>query len=420
MKRIFLSIIAAALISLGATPLSGLALAAGLSVSGGGEKVAGQNFTVTVVASGAEFDSLQGTISVSGPVTIVSFGTGSATWLPGKAPGNGTNFVGITSPTSKLTVATITLKGTKEGKGSVTASNVKLARNGAYVGTSGGSTSFTIGRAPTPPGSVTVTSSSHPNPDDSYEANMVLLAWEPPANGSNGYGTAFDQVATTVPAEKVTTTDKTASHGPLAVGTYYFHIRPNNKDGWGPTTHFKVTVKPTTDATLATPAITSVSLTNDYQNDITQGTLTGVTFNGTGPIDYAIGLTFSPEIPLPAEKYPAPVVDAEGRWSLTITDPVKVGFYTLTAQGRKDSLVSPVSPKVAVEVTAGLGGTVRLITDADATETYKTAQAAEATRVASARSRQKTYLSVGTFLVLIGLGGGFIWLRRRFGLGAKI
>jgi len=67
----------------------------GIFATGGGTKTAGQTFTITVAASGATFDSLQGSISISGPVDVVSFTAGSATWLPGKTPSNGGQFVGI-------------------------------------------------------------------------------------------------------------------------------------------------------------------------------------------------------------------------------------------------------------------------------------------------------------------------------------
>ena len=42
--------------------------AGGVYASGGGNKTVGESFTVTVSASGATFNALEGTISVSGPV----------------------------------------------------------------------------------------------------------------------------------------------------------------------------------------------------------------------------------------------------------------------------------------------------------------------------------------------------------------
>ena len=170
------------------------------------------------------------------------------------------------------------------------------------------------------------------------------------------------------------------------MGTYYFHVRANNKDGWGDTTHFKVNIKPKTDSTLATPAITSIATTSDAINDVEAGTLTGIVIKGTGPAGYSMMLTFAPDLALSADKYPAPVITDLGTWELTITDPVKAGFYKLTAVGKKESVVSPASPPVTFEVSVAEGGRVRLITSADVTSTYKQAQE---TLVAAATAKRK-------------------------------
>ena len=363
------------------------AFAAGsITPSGGGKYNAGTTFTITVKASGATFDSLQGTISVSGPVSIVSFSAGSATWLPGKSPANKSQFVGIVSATSNLTVATIKLKGTSTGSGSVSVTGARLARSGTEVGTGGGQSSFTITPALAPPGSVAVSSSTHPNQEESYDIPTIELSWNAPDNGATGYSTVFNQVANTIPEAKITTTDSSAKYADNQVGTYYFHIRANNKDGWSETTHFKINIKPKTDSSLATPAIISITTTPDATNNIEAGTLTGTVVKGTGPAGYSMILAFTPDLALAADKYPAPVVGDQGIWELTITDPIKAGFYKLTAVGKKDSTVSPTSPSVTFEVSVAEGGRVRLITSSDTTATY---QQAQATHVAAATAQRK-------------------------------
>jgi hypothetical protein len=400
--NIWFSSIVVSLILLVGFPLTAFA-AGSITASGGGSNNAGNVFTVTVKASGATFDSLQGLISVSGPVSIVSFSAGGATWLPGKSPDNNNQFVGITSPTSSLTVATIKLKGTKVGSGKVTVSGVRLARSGAEVGTGGGSASFTITPALAPPGSITVTSATHPNPEESYDASTVELSWTAPGNGATGYATAFNQTADTVPEAKITTTETTAKYESQAVGTYYFHVRANNKDGWGDTTHFKVNIKPKTDSTLATPAITSITTTTDATNDIEVGTLSGIAIKGTGPAGYSMLLTFTPDLALSTEKYPAPVITDQGTWELTITDPIKAGFYKLIAVGKKESIVSPQSPTVTFEVSVAEGGRVRLITSGDVTSTYRQAQE---TLVAAATAKRKVIWGGLAGLVLLAASFG--------------
>src|SRR3990172_4812235 len=150
--------------------------AGGIYASGGGSKTVGQSFTVTVTASGATFNALEGTISVSGPVSISSFSAGGATWT--SIPANGTHFVGMIIPaTDSLRVATIKLKATGVGNGAVSVSSVRLANAGSEVGSGAGSASFSIAKAPDLPGAVKVTSSSHPDPNTPYDATTINLSW---------------------------------------------------------------------------------------------------------------------------------------------------------------------------------------------------------------------------------------------------
>jgi hypothetical protein len=439
------------------------AWAAGISVSGGGNKVVGQSFAVTVKASGAEFDSLQGTISVSGPVSV-SVSAGAATWLPGKAPSNGGQFVGIVSPTSNLTVATITLKGTKEGKGSVSVSGVNLARNGSYVGSSGGSTSFTIGRAPTPPGSIAVTSSTHPDQNTFYEATTATLSWSPPGNGASGYSTTFDEAAETVPGATISTKETTATYTDLKIGTHYFHIRAQNGDGWGPTTHFKINIKEPdakVDPSLTAPVISALDKAGDFKTDLTKGTVSGVVISGSGALEgYSVNVSFEPKDRLPAELF-IPVGSASsapaaadpqagsasssasgeslatpttgsgeavgsasspltplqtlpksgGTWTLTLTHPIPSGFYTLTAQSQKDKVLSPVSSPVYVEFSVANGGSIRIITDKDLTVPTKSISVLGV----NFSSPAHLWISVISILLLIGLvTTASIYLWRRY------
>ncbi len=146
-------------------------LAAGrITPSGGGTVSVGQTFTVTVIASGADFDTLQGVISVTGPVSVSSFTAGSATWLPGKAPSNGAQFVGMASATNSLLVATIKLKATAVGSGAVSVSGARMALAGNQVSDAGGSAGFSVVAASSksstasPPSSSSLPSSSSSTP----------------------------------------------------------------------------------------------------------------------------------------------------------------------------------------------------------------------------------------------------------------
>jgi len=394
---------------------SSAAVAAGsgyITASGGGTKTAGSNFTVSVYAGGATFDSLQGKISVVGPVTIVSFYAGSATWLPGKSPANGVQFVGLTSSRTSMTIATITLRGTSTGSGYVSVSGVRLASSGSEVGTTGGSTSFTIIPAPTPPGTVAVSSSSHPDQKAEYDNPVINLSWKAPSNGANGYSYAFDQKADTTPKTTINTKETKMEFKDVKVGTHYFHIRANNSDGWGPTTHYKITIIPATDSGLTVPVINEIKLTDDHSNDLEKGTVTGLELNGTGPAGFTLELTVTPDWKLDPKKYPEIVIDEVGNWRLAVTTPLKAGFYQVSARAKKESKATASSPLMMFELSVKNGGEITLVTTADETSVHKAAQEAEAVLVANQQKRQKLYGYGALGLVLLALAGLFVFKRR--------
>lgn len=389
--------------------------AGGIYASGGGTKTEGEVFNISIVASGVQFDSLQGTISVSGNVTVVSVSGGGATWLPGKSPAAGKEFIGITSPTSSLTVATVRLKATKPGSGAVSVTNAKLARSGSIVSTSSGGTSIKINRALVPAGNVTVTSTSHPDQNANYEAKEIALSWDKPNNASE-FSYVLDQVADTTPEAKTLTTDTSAVLTVEHIGTYYFHIRAKNADGWGGSTHFKINIISATDESLAKPIISSIEKSDVWQMDLEQGTVTGVLLKGTGLSGHKLKLTLEPAVeglvletvigtaPADAEKIdansenaqegsegeqtpapesvtpspettepiPSPTItatpEATGEvvaWQIITEQPLKAGFYKLTAQSEYNETLTPVSEVVRFEISLAKGGSINIITDAD-------------------------------------------------------
>lgn len=415
LRRFFLSLSIVVGVILNLLPQTALA-AGSITPSGGTSVQNGQTFTITVRASGATFDSLQGTISVSGPVSIVSFSAGGATWLPGKAPANNTQFVGIVSPTSNLTVATIRLKGTKEGSGSVSVSGVRLARSGAEVGNSGGSTKFTITRALVVPGAITVSSATHPDQAIAYEATTIDLSWDKPA-GVTGFSYLYDDIADTTPPTTVTSADTTKRYEGAAIGTHYFHIRALNADGWGPTTHFKITIKepdPKVDETLAKTTLSSVRLADIYTNDVENGTVAGVVFEGTTVAGFAANVTLLPMPPLPAETKLTSEISTDGAWRLQVDAPIPAGFYTVTAQGQKEKVLTPASDKMRIQISVAEGGAIRLITDADKEKPPKN----DTIKVLGLTVKKKTLLwtglALGNVLLLAGVAfGTYYYLRRR-------
>jgi len=341
--------------------------AGGIYASGGGTKTVGQTFTVTVVASGADFDSLQGTVSVSGPVDIVSFSSSGATWLPGKSPANGKEFVGICSPTSSLTIITIKLRGNAVGSGNVSVSGVKIARNGTVTGTGAGGTSFTFQRALTPPGVVKVSSPTHPDPNTAYEATKVDLSWERD-KGVDGFSYVFDTADGTVPPAKTTSNDTSISYADQAVGVYYFHIRSHNGDGWGSTTQFKVTIKEP-DAKindqLSKPHDIEIKKTTDFINNVNDGIVSGIIISGTTEPNYIANIKLTPTPTLPEGKTFSVQADAAGKFEYIIDFSIPTGFYKLTVQGQNNKILTPVSDEIKFEISQAKGGSINILTDTD-------------------------------------------------------
>ena len=340
--------------------------AGGIYASGGGEKSVGQTFYVTVTASGATFNALEGTISVSGPVNIISFSAGSATWM--SVPANGVHFVGmLTSPVDSLRVATIGLKGTSVGSGSVSVSSVQLANGGSVTGTGAGSASFTISRAPTPPGAINVTSSSHPNPAESYEATKIDLSWTKAA-GVTAFSYLLDQNATTTPPAKSTSTNTSVSYDNQPVGTHYFHIRAQNADGWGSTTHFQINIKepdPKVDESLSKPRSIKIEKMENFINKIDDGTVSGSKISGIIEPNYLAKITLTPTPALPEGKKLEVEADEDGNFALEMDYFIPAGHYKLSVQGQKEKVLTPVSDEIIFEISQAKGGSINILTEDD-------------------------------------------------------
>jgi len=344
------------------------ALAAGsIGAYGGGNFVTGETFTISVVAGGATFDSLQGAISVSGVADIVGFSAGGATWLPGKSPSNGGQFVGLTSATSSLTVATITLSSSAVGSGAVSVSGVRLAYSGDEVGTGGGTAYYNISRAPTPPGTVVVSSSTHPNQNKFYGRTTVQLAWKAPANGADGYAVVFDKKKTTVPVTKITTTKRTVTYTKVELGTHYFHIRSTNADGWGPTTTFRVNVKEQLNDNLAVPIITGLEKLPAFATNVENGTVSGFKMFGNQPVltGYELELAFDPEGRIPEKQKTSVLVAADGSWEIVFNSQIPSGFYEVTAVAKKITTITPQSEPLNIELSVANGGEAKVISADD-------------------------------------------------------
>lgn len=376
MKKI-IAMVVLAVLTISIIPQKSFA-AGGIYASGGGTKTVGQSFTITVSASGAAFNALEGTISISGPVSVSSFSAGNATWIT--APSNGVHFVGmVTGGTDSLRVATIKLKATGVGSGSVSVGAVKLANGGSVTGTGTGSADFSIAKAPDLPGAPTVTSSTHPDPAQSYDGTTVSLSWDKAA-GVDNFSYLLDQAADTTPPAKTTDANTSVSYPDKAVDTYYFHIRAHKADGWGGTTHFKINIKvpdPKIDTTLSQPSNIKIEKSDKFTNDITLGTVTGIIISGKVLDGFKANATLTPTLTLPEGKSLTATADTEGNFSILIDYPIATGHYTLTIQGQKDLVLTPVSDKIIFEISQKKGGAINILTNDDINPPVKTIEQAK-------------------------------------------
>ena len=368
-----------ALVSMSLMMWPARSFAAGISASGGGTITVGQSLTINVVASGATFDTVSGSISVSGPVSVTSFTAGDATWL--NKPTNGGSFNGafLGDKKTSFTIATIKIKGTGVGSGAVTVSGASLKNAGAVVGNSSGSASFTIQKAPDLPGAVNVSSSTHPDQNTAYEATIIILTWDK-ASGVDGFSYLLDQAAGTTPASKITDAATSATFADKAIGIYYFHIKAHKTDGWGAASHFKVTIKEPDakiDPSLAGPSQVTVEKSGDAVNNIKDGTFTGIVISGITEPGFTANLTFTPVLTVPAGKVLTALADESGKWSLTLDYPVASGFHKLTVQGQKEKVLTPISEEVVFEISQKEGGTINILTPSDEQAPVKAVQTPE-------------------------------------------
>lgn len=94
------------------------------------------------------------------------------------------------------------------------------------------------------PGISIISSSSHPDQNTWYANADSSFSWS--TEDSNvGYSFSFDDQADTVPDKIVDTSDSSTSFTGTGDGIWYFHVRAQNQDGWGATSHFKVQIDTT-------------------------------------------------------------------------------------------------------------------------------------------------------------------------------
>lgn len=227
------------------------------------------SFPVNVVvdSSGAPINAIEAAISFDSSFLSVSSisKTGSALTLwtaePVFSNTNGTINFGGGNPSSfsqKSTLITINFKAKKEGTAKVSfSSGFVLAADGkgTDILSQKGSAAYTIQAksslpsapsAPSQPkGTVpeapVITSSTHPDPEKWYATTTALLSWNVPSDVT-GARLLVGKKAEAVPSVTYIPPVSSKEISGLEDGIWYFHVRFQNKNGWGEITHRKILV----------------------------------------------------------------------------------------------------------------------------------------------------------------------------------
>lgn len=247
------------------------ASAATLSVSPAtGVYSSGQTFTTSVVVNtqGQSINAAEGTISFNPNVLkVVSISKGSLfnLWTAEPAFSNSAGTVSFSggNPTGYTgaggTVLSITFRVAGSGSAKVSfSSGAVLAADGrgTNVLSSMNSGTYTISAqtaAPEPeviieyvapantPGTPSIVSSTHSDPEAWHKAKTAELAWTLPS-GITGVRTLLDAAPTSVPTRVYDSPISKLSLPDLDEGVSYFHVQFRNSEGWGKVAHYRLAV----------------------------------------------------------------------------------------------------------------------------------------------------------------------------------
>lgn len=173
-------------------------------------------------------------------------------------------------------ILTITFHAKAEGNATVTITGGKVLANdgqGTNVLTSQGSGTYTITAAAAPepeknlPAAPTVSSSTHPDQNQWYAKSDPAFQWTT-QNGVTGYSFSLDDKETAAPDTVQDGSDSSKSFTGIADGVWYFHVRAQNTDGWGPAGHFRVRIDTTPPAPFSIFALLASDNTPNVERQV--------------------------------------------------------------------------------------------------------------------------------------------------------
>ncbi len=252
--------------------------AASFGISGSRTLTSGQTITVTISANrNAAYNAIILNASFNNFTFIGTSATGGWTTISGPSrSGNSVSYSGALlgqSITGSRNAITLTLRApSAPGTASITVSGT-ISGEGAGTGTESGSGSatFKINAAPIPPpatptpkpapGNILITSSSHPDQNNWYKNNTAVFSWTK-ENEVTDSSYILDNEPLTNPDDISEGGDISRTFENLVEGVQYFHIKAKNSIGWGPVSHYKISI----DKTMPQPfSITAVKGAEGYQ-----------------------------------------------------------------------------------------------------------------------------------------------------------
>jgi hypothetical protein len=146
-----------------------------------------------------------------------------------------------------VNIATVTFKTKQSGSTAISLNNLKAISSGVDVNVTGGLVNISVSAPyipPQKPGLVFVSSSTHPDENGWYANGNLSLSWTK-APGVSDFSFVLDNKESTIPPDNSLGSGNTKSYSDLDEGTYYFHIKAKNDQGWGGVRHFRVNIDKT-------------------------------------------------------------------------------------------------------------------------------------------------------------------------------
>jgi hypothetical protein len=123
---------------------------------------------------------------------------------------------------------------------SISKGQVKKADGkGTEILSARGSASFNLQEFPT--NVPVISSSTHPDQNAWYQSRTIELSWSVP-EGTDGFSYLLSRKPGDVPDNTSEGAETSKTYADLADGTWYFHLKAHDADGWSPINHFRIQI----------------------------------------------------------------------------------------------------------------------------------------------------------------------------------